>query len=51
MKLTEALDWAMRGVIEAMQREPDEEKKQELNNTLKELAHMFVLEEHKEREQ
>lgn len=49
MKLTEALDWAMRGVIDAMQREPDEERKKELNQVLRELAHMFVIEEHKER--
>ena len=50
MKLTEALDWAMRGVIDAMQREPDEERKKELNQALRELAHMFVIEERKERE-
>ncbi len=49
MKQTEVLDWAMRGVIEAMQREPNEERKAELNQVLKELATMFVLEEHKER--
>jgi hypothetical protein len=50
MKQTEVLDWAMRGVIDAMQREPNEERKKELNQELKELAHMFVIEEHKERE-
>ena len=49
MKQTEVLDWAMRGVIEIMRQEKDEQKITELNNTLKELAMMFVLEEQKER--
>lgn len=48
MKKSEIIDWAMRGVIEAMQKEPDEERKQELNQKLKELATMFVLAEREE---
>jgi hypothetical protein len=50
MKQSEVLDWAMRGVIEVMRQERDEERKAELNATLKELAMMFVLAERKERE-
>jgi hypothetical protein len=49
VKQSEVIDWAMRGVIDAMQKEPDEEKKVELNKTLKELAMMFVLAEREER--
>lgn len=49
MKQSEVIDWAMRGVIEEMKREPDEEKKVELNKILKELAMMFVLAEREER--
>ena len=49
VKQSEILDWAMRGVIDAIQKEPDEEKKIELNKILKELAMMFVLAEQKER--
>lgn len=50
MKQSEIFDYAMQGIIELMQKEPDEKKKQELNIVLKELAMMFVLAEQKERE-
>lgn len=50
MKQSEIFDYAMQGIIELMQKEPDEKKKQELNYVLKELAMMFVLAEQKERE-
>lgn len=50
MKQTEIFDYAMQGIIELMQKEKDEEKKQELNQVLRELAMMFVLAEQKERE-
>jgi hypothetical protein len=49
MKRSEVLDCAMRGVIELMRQEQDEEKKVELDKALKELAMMFVLAEQKER--
>ena len=51
MKQSEIFDYAMQGIIVLMQQEPDEKKKQELNQVLKELAMMFVLAEQKEREQ
>ena len=50
MKQTEVLDWAMRGVIEVMRQEKNEEKKVELNQVLRDLAMMHVLELQKERE-
>lgn len=50
MKQSEIFDYAMQGIIELMQKEQDEDKKQELNLVLKELAMMFVLAEQKERE-
>lgn len=50
MKQSEIFDYAMQGIIELMQKEQDEDKKQELNQVLKELAMMFVLAEQKERE-
>ena len=50
MKQTEIFDYAMQGIIELMQKEKDEDKKQELNQVLRELAMMFVLAEQKERE-
>lgn len=48
MKQSEALDWAMRGVIELMGQEQDEKKKEELNQALKLLAVMFIEAERKE---
>jgi hypothetical protein len=48
MKRSEVLDCAMRGVIELMNQEQDEEKRMELNVALKELAMMFVLAEQEE---
>lgn len=50
VKQSEIFDYAMQGIIVLMQQEPDEKKKQELNQVLKELAMMFVLAEQKERE-
>lgn len=50
MKQSEIFDYAMQGIIVLMQQEQDEDKKQELNQVLKELAMMFVLAEQKERE-
>jgi hypothetical protein len=50
MKQSVIFDYAMQGIIVLMQNEPDEDKKQELNHVLKELAMMFVLAEQKERE-
>ena len=49
MKQSEIFDYAMQGIIVLMQQEQNEEKKQELNLVLKELAMMFVLAEQKER--
>ena len=49
MKQSEIFDYAMQGIIELMQKEQDEDKKQELNHVLKELAMMFVLAEREER--
>lgn len=49
VKQSEIIDWAMRGVIETIQKEPEEEKQMELNKILRELAMMFVLAEQKER--
>ena len=49
VKQSEIFDYAMQGIIELMQKEQDEDKKQELNQVLKELAMMFVLAEQKER--
>ena len=51
MKQSVIFDYAMQGIIVLMQNEPDEDKKQELNQVLKELAMMFVLAEREEREQ
>ncbi len=51
MKQSEIFDYAMQGIIELMQKEPDEQKKIELNVVLKELAMMFVLAEQKERKE
>lgn len=51
VKQSEIIDWAMRGVIETIQKEPEEEKQMELNKILRELAMMFVLAEQKERKQ
>ena len=51
MKRSEVLDCAMRGVIELMNQEQDEEKRMELNIALKELAMMFVLAEREEGKQ
>ena len=48
MKQSEALDWAMRGVIELMGQEQDEKKKEELNLALKLLAVMFIESEREE---
>ena len=48
MKQSEALDWAMRGVIELMSQEQDEKKKEELNQALKLLAVMFIESEREE---
>lgn len=50
MKQSEIFDYAMQGIIVLMQQEQDEDKKQELNQVLKELAMMFVLAEREERE-
>ena len=49
MKQSEILDYAMQGIIVLMQQEQDEDKKQKLNQVLKELAMMFVLAEREER--
>ena len=49
VKQSEIFDYAMQGIIELMQKEQDEDKKQELNQVLKELAMMFVLAEQNER--
>ena len=51
VKQSEIFDYAMQGIIELMQKEQDESKKQELNQVLKELAMMFVLAEQKERKE
>lgn len=48
MKKSEALDLGMRGIIVLMQEEKDENKRAELNEALKILATMFILEERKE---
>ena len=50
MKQSVIFDYAMQGIIVLMQNEQDEDKKQELNQVLKELAMMFVLAEREERE-
>ena len=49
MKRSEVLDYAMRGIIELMRQEQNEEKKMELDIALKELAMMFILAEREER--
>ena len=49
VKQSEIFDYAMQGIIVLMQNEQDEDKKQELNQVLKELAMMFVLAEQNER--
>ena len=51
MKQSEVLDYAMRGIIELMRQEQNEEKKMELDIALKELAMMFILAEREERGQ
>ena len=49
MKQSAALDWGMRGLIELMSQEQDEEKIKEMNVALKLLATMFVEAERIER--
>ena len=49
MKQSEIFDLAMSGIIELMNQEQDEERKEKLNQALKELAMMFVLAEREER--
>ena len=49
MKQSEIFDLAMSGIIELMNQEQDVEKKEKLNQALKELAMMFVLTEREER--
>ena len=51
MKQSAVLDWAMRGLIELMSQEQNEEKQKEMNQALKLLAIMFVEAEREEREQ
>jgi len=51
MKQSEIFDLAMSGIIELMNQEQDEKKKEKLNQALKELAMMFVLAEREERKE
>lgn len=50
MKQSEILDWAMRGIIEEKINTPEEERKLELDNMLKELSFLLAVELQKERE-
>ena len=50
VKQSEILDWAMRGIIEEMIQEQNEQRKNELSQKHKKLAMMLLLELQKERE-
>lgn len=50
MKQSEIIDWAMRGIVEEKINTPDEVRKLELENMLKELSLLLLLELQKERE-
>ena len=48
MKKSEALDLGMRGIITLMSQEQDQDKLKKLDEALKMLAAMFILEARKE---